>query len=112
MQDITDAKAGDIIAISGLDCASGTTFSDGRINVKVNPMHIPDPVVSMAVTPKDRGSVVKLSNALERFQKEDPTFIVTANEESGEMIFNGMGELHLDVYLERLRREYRLDCAS
>lgn len=112
MQDIVEAKAGDIIAIVGLDCASGLTFSDGKMNVKVNPMYIPDPVVSMAVSPKDKGAVIKLSNALQRFQKEDPTFVVTANEESGEMIFNGMGELHLEVYLERLRREYKLDCKS
>jgi len=110
LQDISEAKTGDICAVVGIDCHSGTTFTDGRINVKVNPMHIPVPVISMTVTPKSKSEAVKLLKALERFQKEDPTFIVTSNEETGQRIFNGMGELHLDVYLERLRREYGIDC--
>jgi len=112
LQDIADAKAGDICAVVGIDCYSGTTFTDGRINVKVNPMHIPEPVVSMAVVPKERSEAIKLGKALDRFQKEDPTFIVTSNEETGQRIFNGMGELHLDFYLERLRREYKIACVA
>jgi len=112
LQDIAEAKAGDICAVVGIDCYSGTTFTDGRVNVKVNPMHIPEPVISMTVKPRERSEAVKLLKALERFQKEDPTFVVTSNEETGQRIFNGMGELHLDIYLERLRREYGIDCEA
>jgi len=110
LQDIQQATAGDIVAMVGIDCYSGTTFTDGRVNLKVNPMHIPQPVVSMAVVPKDQQMAIKLSTACERFMKEDPTFIVSANAETGERVLNGMGELHLEVYVERLFREYGIAC--
>ncbi len=106
MEDITEAGAGDIIAMFGVDCSSGDTFTDGQLNVAMTAMHVPDPVISVAVKPGDHASETKMSKALRRFSKEDPTFRVGVDPESGETIIRGMGELHLDVYLERMKREY------
>jgi elongation factor G len=107
MEDITDAGAGDIVAMFGIDCNSGDTFTDGRLHVAMTAMHVPEPVVSVAVRPADSASETRLSKALRRFSKEDPTFRVGVDPESGETIIRGMGELHLEVYLERMRREYQ-----
>jgi elongation factor G len=106
MEDITSASAGDIVAMFGIDCNSGDTFTDGRMHVSMTSMHVPRPVISVAIKPADKGSEVKMSKALRRFSKEDPTFQVSLDPESNETIISGMGELHLEVYLERMRREY------
>jgi elongation factor G len=106
MEDITDAGPGDIVAIFGVDCNSGDTFTDGKLNVAMTSMHVPRPVISVAIKPKDSASEVKMSKALRRFTKEDPTFVVHVDPESNETIMSGMGELHLEIYIERMRREY------
>ena len=107
MEDIEDAGPGDIVAMFGIDCNSGDTFTDGRLNVAMTAMHVPEPVVSVAVKPTDHQSEIKMSKALRRFSKEDPTFRVGLDPESNETIIRGMGELHLEVYLERMKREYQ-----
>jgi elongation factor G len=109
MEDIDDAVAGDIVAMFGIDCASGDTFTDGNVRYSMQSMHVPDSVISYAVQPKDKGGQTNFSKALNRFSKEDPTFRVHRDEESGETIISGMGELHLEVYIERMRREYKVD---
>ena len=106
MEDIDSAAAGDIVALFGIDCNSGDTFTDGKWKVSMTSMHVPRPVVSLSVKPTDHASETKMSKALRRFTKEDPTFQVTVDPESQETIVQGMGELHLEVYLERMRREY------
>jgi len=106
MEEIDSATAGDIVAMFGIDCNSGDTFTDGTVNLAMTSMHVPDPVISLTVTPKDNKAQVNMSKALRRFAKEDPTFRVGADPETGETIVSGMGELHLDVYVERMKREY------
>ncbi|MCC6559439.1 MAG: elongation factor G [Polyangiaceae bacterium] len=112
MEDIDGAAAGDIVAIFGIDCNSGDTFTDGALSVAMTSMFVPDPVISLTVTPKDNKSQNNMSKALRRFTKEDPTFRVGADPESGETIIQGMGELHLDVYIERMRREYSAEVTT
>jgi len=106
MEEIENATAGDIVATFGIDCASGDTFTDGRVRYTMRSMHVPAPVISLAVKPKDKKAEMNLSKALSRFSKEDPTFRVYLDAETSETIICGMGELHLDVYVERIRREY------
>jgi elongation factor G len=112
MEDIDSATAGDIIAMFGVDCNSGDTFTDGSVSVAMTSMHVPDAVISLTVTPKDNKAQVNMSKALRRFTKEDPTFRVGADAETGETIISGMGELHLDVYIERMKREYAAEVAT
>ncbi len=109
MEDIEQAGAGDIVALFGIDCASGDTFTDGSIDVAMSSMHVPDPVVSVAIKCKDKKAEDNLGKALGRFVREDPTFRSKVDPESNETVISGMGELHLDVYLERMRREYNVD---
>jgi elongation factor G len=106
MEEVESASAGDILAMFGIDCHSGDTFTDGKLNVAMTSMFVPEPVIGLTVTPKDNKSQTNMSKALRRFTKEDPTFRVSADPESGETIISGMGELHLDVYIERMKREY------
>ena len=106
MADIDSAAAGDIVAMFGIDCHSGDTFTDGKLSVAMTSMHVPDPVMSLTVTPTDNKAQTNMSKALRRFSKEDPTFRVGTDPETSETIISGMGELHLDVYVERMRREY------
>jgi len=106
MEEIRSARAGDIVALFGIDCFSGDTFTDGSMRVAMSPIHVPDPVISLSVTPADHRSETGLAKALSRFAKEDPTFHVRVDPDSGETLISGMGELHLDVYIERMRREY------
>ncbi len=106
MQDINEAQAGDIVAMFGVDCASGDTFTDGTVSVTMTSMHVPDAVISLAVAPKDKANAANFSKALNRFTKEDPTFRVHRDEESAETVISGMGELHLEIYVERMKREY------
>jgi elongation factor G len=106
MEDITEASAGDIVALFGVDCASGDTFTDGKINYTMTSMHVPEAVISLAIEPKDKTTATNFSKALNRFTKEDPTFRVHRDEESAQTIISGMGELHLEIYIERMKREY------
>ncbi|NOY52371.1 MAG: elongation factor G [Deltaproteobacteria bacterium] len=106
MEDIEEAASGDIVALFGVDCSSGDTFTAQELNYTMTSMHVPAPVISLTVTPEDNKSQVNMSKALNRFTKEDPTFRTYVDPESGETIISGMGELHLDVYIERMRREY------
>jgi elongation factor G len=112
MQDIEDAAAGDIAAIFGVDCSSGDTFTDGTTEIAMSSMFVPDPVISLAVAPKDKSQADNFSKALQKFRKEDPTFRVHRDEESNETIISGMGELHLEVYIERMKREFKVDVVS
>ena len=106
MEDIDCAYGGDIVALFGVECSSGDTFTDGRINYTMTSMHVPEAVISLAIEPKEKTAAANFSKALNRFTKEDPTFRVHRDEESGQTIISGMGELHLEIYIERMRREY------
>jgi elongation factor G len=108
MEDIDSAPAGDIVALFGIDCSSGDTFTDGKVNYSMTSMHVPDAVIHYTITTKDSTATQNLSKALQRFSKEDPTFRVSSDPETGETIISGMGELHLEVYIERMRREYKV----
>ncbi len=112
MEDIAKATAGDIIALFGIDCYSGDTFANGKLNYSMSTMFVPEPVISLTVTPSDNKAQNNMSKALNRFTKEDPTFRTYVDEESGETIISGMGELHLDVYVERMRREFDADVVT
>jgi len=109
MEDIEEAGSGDIIAMFGVDCAAGDTFHGSEVKYSLRSMFVPDPVIRYSVEPKDKSAQTNFSKALNRFAKEDPTFRVSRDEESAETIIAGMGELHLEVYLERMRREYSVD---
>jgi elongation factor G len=109
MEEITIAGAGDIVAMFGVDCASGDTFTDNSVQVAMTSMFVPDPVISLAIKPKDKKAETNMSKALGRFTKEDPTFRVWTDKESNETIIAGMGELHLEVYIERMKREYQAE---
>jgi elongation factor G len=106
MEDISDASAGDIVGLFGIDCASGDTFTSDKIQYSMTSMHVPDPVIHLSIKAKDKKAQTNVGKALQRFTKEDPTFRARVDEESGETIISGMGELHLDVYVERMKREY------
>ena len=109
MEDITSATAGDIVGLFGIDCHSGETFLADGPRLAMTSMHVPDPVISLSVQPVDSKAQNNMSKALQRFTKEDPTFRVRLDPESGETVVSGMGELHLDVYIERMRREYNAE---
>ena len=109
MEDINEGCAGDIVALFGVDCASGDTFVNGGVNYSMASMYVPEPVISYSIQPKDKSSEMQMSKALNRFTKEDPTFRVHVDPESNETIIKGMGELHLDVYVERMKREYNCE---
>ena len=106
MEDIDRSTAGDIVALFGIECASGDTFAAQDYNVAMTSMFVPKPVISLSVKPKDNKMLDNMSKALARFMREDPTFRTTVDEESGETLIASMGELHLDVYVERMKREY------
>jgi len=105
-ENIDEAGSGDIVAMVGIDCASGDTFTDEGVGLTCESMFVPEPVISFSVSCPDSGDYEKMSKALQRFMKEDPTFRVHTDEESGETIISGMGELHLEIYVERIKREY------
>ncbi len=108
-EEIDFAEAGDIVAIMGIDCASGETYSNERGYCSLESMFVPEPVIKMSVNPASRADADKMGKALQRFRKEDPTFQVYNDEETSETIICGMGELHLDIYIERMRREYKVE---
>jgi len=109
MEEIKSATAGDIVALFGVDCATGDTFTSGRRRIAMTSIHVPEPVIHISIAPKDRKAEANVAKALGRFSKEDPTFRTRVDEESGETIISGMGELHLDVYVERMKREYKAE---
>jgi len=106
MEDIGEAAAGDIAALFGIDCASGDTFADPALDYSMTSIFVPEPVISLAIKPRDKKTLDRMAKALNRFTKEDPTFRTFVDPESHETIIQGMGELHLDVYVERMKREY------
>ncbi len=107
--DVDVARGGDIIAVIGLDCASGDTLCSPEIAVSLEGLHVPEPVITLAIAPRRQDDAGKVSKALNRFMKEDPTFRVSVDPESRQTLIAGMGELHLEIYTERMRREYRAD---
>ena len=109
MEDINEGSPGDIVALFGIECASGDTFCGGSLNYAMTSMFVPSPVISLAVMPKDKKSADQMGKALNRFTKEDPTFQTYVDPESNQTIIKGMGELHLEVYIERMRREYKCE---
>lgn len=112
MEDISEIDAGEICAVFGVDCASGDTFTDGGLPYTMSSMFVPDAVMSLSIRPKRTADADNFSKAMNRFQREDPTFRVHVDPESEETIISGMGELHLEVYVERLKREYKTDCIT
>ncbi len=108
-EEVDSASAGDIVAIIGIDCASGDTYASENKYCTLESMFVPEPVIKMAITATSRETGDKLSKALQRFSKEDPTFRATSDEETGDTLIAGMGELHLEIYVERMRREYKLE---
>src|SRR5437763_7882496 len=108
-EEIDSAEAGDIVAIMGIDCASGETYASEPKYCSLESMFVPKPVIKMSVTPVSRADADKMSKALQRFRKEDPTFNVFNDEETSETIIAGMGELHLEIYVERIKREYKVE---
>jgi elongation factor G len=107
-EEIDEAAAGDIVAIMGIDCASGDTYCQEPKYCTLESMYVPEPVIKVAVSPSQRADSDKMSKALQRFRREDPTFQVMTDEETGETLMAGMGELHLEIYVERIRREYKV----
>jgi elongation factor G len=108
-EEVKVAVAGDIVALLGVDCASGDTFCSKEPLVSLEKMFVPEPVITLAITPKKQEDSDRLSKALNRFQREDPTFRLSIDPESGATLISGMGELHLEIYLERIQREYNAE---
>jgi len=109
MEDLAEAGCGEIAALFGVDCASGDTFCDPKLNYSLSSMYVPNPVISLAIKPLDKKAADNMGKALNRFTKEDPTFHTYVDSESNQTIIQGMGELHLEVYVERMKREYKAE---
>jgi elongation factor G len=107
-EDVDEAVAGDIVAVLGVDCASGDTYASKYPYCTLQSMFVPESVIQMAISPTDRDGADRLSKALHRFRREDPTLRVSTDEETGETLIAGMGELHLEVYVERILREHKV----
>ncbi|CAI9547170.1 unnamed protein product [Staurois parvus] len=111
MEDVDEVYAGDICALFGIDCASGDTFtSKSNDNLSMESIHVPDPVISVAMKPANKNDLDKFSKGINRFTREDPTFRVHFDNENKETIVSGMGELHLEIYAQRMEREYTCPC--
>lgn len=113
MEDVAEVGAGEICATFGIDCASGDTFigQGAQQEITMSSMFVPEAVISLSIAPKTKDNGA-FSKAMNRFQKEDPTFRVHFDNESKETIISGMGELHLEIYVERIKREYGVDCVT
>jgi elongation factor G len=109
MAEIQEAGSGDIVALFGVECASGDTFCSPGLNLAMTATYVPEPVISLAIEPADKNAADRMAKALHRFTKEDPTFRTHVDAESNQTIIQGMGELHLDIYIERMKREYRAE---
>ena len=112
MEDVEEIPAGHIGAMFGIDCASGDTFVSPAINYSMLAMHVMEPVISLSIVPRDNKAQINMSKALNRFTKEDPTFKTYVDHETGDTIIQGMGELHLEVYVERMKREYQAEVTT
>src|SRR6056300_1867012 len=109
-EDIKEANAGDIVALAGLkNTITGHTLCDENNPVLLEPMEFPEPVIEIAVEPKTKADQEKMGEALGRLAAEDPSFRVTSDEESGQTIIKGMGELHLDIIVDRMKREFKVE---
>jgi len=109
-EDVKEANTGDIVALAGLKYTiTGHTLSDENNPIVLEPMDFPDPVLEIAVEPKTKGDQEKMGEALGRLAREDPSFRVTSDEESGQTIIKGMGELHLDIIIDRMKREFKVE---
>jgi elongation factor G len=108
-QEIAEAAVGDIVALIGVNCASGDTLCSEGTNLSLEGMFVPEPVITLSVTPKHQEDADRMSKALNRFMREDPTFRVSVDPESNQTLISGMGELHLDIYMERMKREYHAE---
>ena len=108
-EEIDSGEAGDIVAVMGVDAASGDTYAADHKYCTLENMFVPEPVIKMSITPTNRDGLDKLGKALQRFSREDPTFRVATDEETGETLIAGMGELHLDIYVERIKREFKVE---
>ncbi|MEM1061307.1 MAG: elongation factor G [Planctomycetota bacterium] len=111
-EDVDEAGAGDIIAVVAVDCASGDTFCGPGLDYSLESIYAADPVITRSIDPTKRDGADKLAKALDRFRREDPTFHVMSDEETGQTLIAGMGQLHLDVYVERIKREYGVECET
>lgn len=109
MHDVETAGAGEIVALFGIECASGETFTDGKVHYTMTSMHIANTVISLAIKPKNRDGQGNFSKALGKFTREDPTFRVSRDEETSDTLIAGMGELHLEIYIERMKREFGVE---
>jgi elongation factor G len=110
MEEVDKVGAGDVVAVFGVECKSMDTFTDGTVNLSMVSMFVPNPVMSLSVRPKDNTKLGSFSKALGKFTREDPTLRVDINDKTGETLLSGMGELHLEIYVERLKREYNVEC--
>ena len=108
-EDVDGALAGDIVAVLGVDCASGETYASEYPYCTLRSIYVPDPVIRMAISPLDRNGANGLGKALRRFRREDPTFHVTNDQETGQTLIAGMGELHLEIYVQRISREFGVE---
>ena len=109
-EEIKEAKAGGIVALVGLkNVTTGDTLCDPSNNVILEKMEFPDPVIEVAVEPKTKADYEKMGQALGRLAQEDPSFRVTSDEESGQTIIKGMGELHLEILVDRMKREFKVE---
>lgn len=111
MEEIAEAGPGEIFAIFGVECATGDTLCEGDMSypARCSSMHVPAPVVNLSIKPKDNKSSAKFNKALKKFSREDPTFRVSIDKESEEIVISGMGELHLQIYAERMKREFDVE---
>ena len=109
-EDVDVAEAGDIVAVVGVDCASGDTFCGDGVSVTLESIFVPEPVIRRSIEPLKRDGADRLGKALQRFRREYPTFRVFTDQETGQTLIAGMGQLHLEIYIERIRREYRCEC--
>jgi elongation factor G len=112
MEEITYAGAGEVVAMFGVDCRSMDTFSDGNTNLAMSTMFVPEPVMSLSVKPKSSNMQNNFAKAMQKFTKEDPTLRIKVDSDTNETILSGMGELHLEVYIERMLREYNVECVT
>jgi len=108
-EDVQEAAAGEIVAAVGLDATTGDTLSDEKAPIILEKLEFPEPVISMAIEPKTKKDQEKLSQVLNKFMKEDPTFKATVDQETGQVLIHGMGELHLEIMVDRMKREYGVE---
>lgn len=112
MEEVDFAAAGDVVATFGVECASMDTFTDGQLRYSLASMFVPKPVMSLSVKPKDMQQMNNFSKAVQKFTREDPTLRVVTDGKTGETLMSGMGELHLEIYIERMKREYNVECIT